>query len=172
MGLLDLLIGLFFGGEKIECPSCGTAGARKTRDGLIHCKNQSCSNFDAGLKFGGRLFRRYTTVPTHGDFSPEHPVSIRYMNFVGQDRDFSAERDSLVRKNNHIVARVAPTGRKIALSRDRIQNLSDVEGYLASRVEPGQSWPTARERQILGYHKKHGTTSARYDQVRAKFPNW
>jgi len=168
MGLLDLLIGLFSGGEKINCPNCGTQGARKMRDGTIRCKNQTCPNFDASFALG----RRIAPVPTSGDFRPEHPISIRYVNFVGQDRDFSAERDSLVRKNNHIVARVAPTGRKIALSRDRIQNLSEIEGYLASRVEPGQSWPTARERQILGYHKKHGSTSARYEQVRAKYPNW
>jgi hypothetical protein len=172
MGLLDFLTKLFGGGDKIECPNCGTAGARKTRDELIHCKNPSCKFFDAGLAYGGPLVRRYTTVPTRGNFRPENPVSIRYVNFVGQDRDFSAERDSLVRKKNHIVAQVAPTGRKITLSRDRIQNLSDVEGNMPRRVEPGQGWPTGRERQILTYHKKHGTTSPRYEQVRAKYPNW
>jgi hypothetical protein len=172
MGLLDFLMNLFSGGEKIDCPNCGTAGARKTRDELIHCKNPSCQNFDAGLASGGRLVRRYTNVPTHGNFHPEHAVSIRYVNFVGQSRDFSAERDSLVRKRNHIVAQVAPTGRKIALSRDRIQNLGEIEASLAHKLEPGQPWPTGRERQILNYHKKHGTTSPRYEQVRAKYPNW
>jgi hypothetical protein len=172
MGLLDCLISLFSGGEKIECPNCGAAGARKTSDGLIHCKNPSCQYFDAGLAHGGRLARRYTTVPTRGDFHAEHPVSIRYINFVGQNRDFSAERESLVRKRNHIVARVAPTGRTVTLSRDRIQNLSELEAYLPHKLEPGQQWPSGRERQILNYHKKHGTTSSRYEQVRAKYPNW
>src|SRR5262249_27609427 len=161
---LDFLVNLFGGGDKIECPNCGAAGARKTQDGLVHCKNPSCQLFDAGSAFGGRYRRRYTTVPTRGAFSPEHPVSIRYVNFVGQDRDFSAERDSLIRKKNHIVAQVAPTGRKITLSRDRIQNLSEVEGYMPKRVEPGQNWPSGRERQILTYHRKHGTTSPRYQQ--------
>jgi len=84
MGLLDFLIGLFSGGEKIECPSCGTAGARKTRDGTVRCKNQTCPNFDPSLALG----RRIAPVPTSGDFRPEHPVSIRYVNFVGQNRDF------------------------------------------------------------------------------------
>lgn len=172
MGLLDFLISLFSGGEKIECPNCGTAGARKTKDELIHCKNPSCSNFDAGPIYGGRWRRRYTEVPTRGNFRPEHSVSIRYVNFVGQNRDFSAERDSLVRKRNHIVAQVAPTGKKITLFRDRIQNLSEVEAYASQRVEPGQNWPTGRERQILNYHKKHGTTSQRYEEVRAKYPSW
>ena len=168
MGLLDFLIGLFSGGEKIECPNCGTAGARKARDGTIRCKNQTCPNFDPSLALG----RRIAPVPTRGDFRPEHPVSIRYVNFVGQSRNFSAERDSLVRKKNHIVAQVAPTGRRITLSRDRVQNLSEVEGNMPQRIAPGQNWPTPRERQILGYHKKHGTTSPRCEQVRAKYPNW
>lgn len=172
MGLLDFLISLFSGGEKIDCPDCGTAGARKTHEGLIHCKNPSCKNFDAGLAYGGRLLRRYSEVPTRGHFQPEHPISIRYINFVGQERNFSAERDSLVRKHKHIVARVAPTGQKIALSRERIQNLSEVETYLPNKIEPGQNWPRGRELQILNYHKKHGTTSPRYEQLREKYPNW
>ena len=172
MGLLDTLMSLFSRGEKIECPHCGAADARKTSDEIIHCRNASCPNFDAGLVLGGRLRRKYTVVPTKGNFVPEHPVSIRYVNFVGQDRDFSAERASLVRKKNHIIAQVVPTGRKITLSRDRIRNLSEVESHMPRRVEPGQNWPTGRERQILNYHKNHGTTSPRYQQVRAKYPNW
>ena len=168
MGLLDFLISLFGGGQKIDCPNCGTPGARKTSDGTVRCKNPTCLNFDASFALG----RRIAPVPTRGGFRPEHSVSIVYVNFVGQNREFSAESDSLVRKKNHIVAQVAPTGRKIALSRDRIQNLSEVEDHMPKRVEPGQNWPTARERQILGYHKKHGTTSPRYEQVRAKYPNW
>ncbi len=172
MGLIEFIRGWFSRGEKIECPNCGSSGAIKTSDELIHCKNQSCPNFDPGLVLGGRLVRHYTSLPTRGDFVPEHPVSIRYLNFVGQDRDFSAERDSLVRKKNHIVTQVAPTGRKIALSRDRIKNLSEVESHMPRRIEPGQNWPTGRDRQILNYHKNHGSTSPRYEQVRAKYPNW
>jgi hypothetical protein len=172
MGLMDFLFSLFSRGDKIECPNCGSAGARKTRDELIHCRNQRCPYFDAGLAFGGRLVRRYTTVPTEGSFRPEHPISIRYVNFVGQNRDFSAERQSIVRKKNHLVAQVAPTGRRIVLSRDRIQNLGEVEANFPQPVEPGQNWPTPRERQILSYHKKHGTTSMQYEQIRAKYPHW
>ena len=168
MGLLDFLISLYSGGESTDCPNCGTPGARRLRDGTVHCKNQACPNFDASFAQG----RKIAPVPTEGDFRPQHPVSIRYVNFVGQNRDFSAERDSLVRKKNHIVAQVAPTGRKITLSRDRIQNLSEIEGYLPHKLEPGQQWPSGRERQILNYHKKHGTTSPRYEQVRAKYPKW
>jgi hypothetical protein len=168
MGLLDFLLSVFGGAQKIDCPNCGTPDARRSRDGSVRCKNQTCPNYDPSLALG----RTIAPVPTEGDFRPQHPVSIRYLNFAGQNRDFSAERDSLVRKKNHIVAEVAPTGKNIALSRDRIQNLSEVEGHMPKRVEAGQNWPTPRERQILGYHKKHGTTSPRYEQVRAKYPNW
>lgn len=163
MGLLDFLTSLFGGGATIDCPNCGTPGARKKRDETILCKNPKCPYFDPALG---------TTVPTSGNFRPEHPVSIRYTNFAGQDHEFSAERDSLVRKKEHIVAQVAPTGRKITLSRQRIQNLSDVESHMPQRIAPGQSWPTARERQILNFHKKRGSTSPRYEQLRAKYPNW
>jgi hypothetical protein len=168
MGLLDFFISLFGGGHSVNCPNCGTPEARQSRDGTVRCKSQTCPNFDASYALG----RKIAPVPTVGDFQPAHPVSIRYVNFVGQRRDFSAERDSLVRKRNHIVAQVAPTGRKIALSRDRIQNLSEVETHLPNKLEPGQDWPSGRERQILNYHKKHGTTSPRYEQVRAKYPRW
>ena len=172
MGLLDFLISLFGGGSSIQCPSCGAKGSRKTEDGLVHCRNPICPYFDASLGVAGKLRQAGTSVPTRGDFHPTNPVFIRYRNFAGQDRDFSAERDSIVRKRNHIVASVAPTGRKITLSRDRIQNLSDVEAVAKQQVQPGQGWPSRVERQILIYHKKHGTTSPRYEQVRKKYPNW
>jgi hypothetical protein len=131
-----------------------------------------CPYFDASLGPTGKLRHAKTTIPTRGDFRPEHPISIRYRNFVGQDRDFSAEIASIIRRSNHLVARVAPTGAKITISRDRIQNLAEVEAAMPQQVAPGQPGPTPRERQILGYHKKYGTTSPRYERVRAKYPNW
>ena len=111
-------------------------------------------------------------MPTKGSFKPVQPIIIRYRNFAGQDRTFVAEMDSLVRKRNHLVGRVEPTGKKIALSRDRIQNLEEVESGLKSKIAPGQEWPTGREAQVLGYHKKHGTSSPLYEKIRAKYPNW
>jgi hypothetical protein len=172
MGLLDFLISLFGGSGTIECPNCGTPGARKTPDETVHCKNPRCLYFDASLGRSGTLRQAGTTVATRGNFRPEHPVSIRYINFAGQERDFSAERESLVRKKQHIVAQVAPTGRKITLSRERIQNLSEVESHLPQRIASGKDLPTGRERQILNFHKKHGSTSPRYEQLRTKYPNW
>lgn len=177
MGFLDYLIRWLSGGRSIlgssvQCPSCGEADARKTDDGIIHCQNAACPYFDIGLLTKTPLQRQLSTVPTRGNFRPEYPVSIRYINYVGQTRDFSAELGSIYRKKNHLVARVAPTGKKITLSRNPIPNLAEVEAVMPKRVEPGQDWPTRVERQILLYHKRHGTTSPRYEQVRAKYPNW
>jgi hypothetical protein len=111
-------------------------------------------------------------VPTRGSFRPVEPITVHYLNFAGQERAFVAELDSLVRKGNHLVGRVAPTGRKITLARERIKNLSDVEARLPQRVAIGQSWPTPAERQVLSYHKKRGTSSPLFEEIRAKYPNW
>ena len=172
MGLLDLIKSLFSGGSKLQCPSCGTIGARQDTHGNIHCKNSSCPYFDVKLARTGSIRRDKTTIPTQGNFRPADPITIQYMNFAGQERSFVAERESLVRKRNHLVGRVSPTGRKIALSRDRIQNLSEVEARLPQRLAPSQERPSPRERQVLGYHKKHGSTSPLYEKIRAKYPNW
>jgi len=172
MGLLDFLLSLLSGGNKIQCPSCGTQGARKESDGRVLCKNPSCPYFDASLGRSGTLRQAGTRLVTEGNYRPTHPVTIRYQNFQGQDRTFTAEQDSLARKQNHLVAQVAPTGQKIALSRDRIQNLAEVESAFRQRVAPDQSWPTPRERQVLNYHKKNGSTSPLFEKIRGKYPDW
>jgi hypothetical protein len=172
MGLFDFLVSLLSGGRRLTCPSCGTAGARKTEQGEIHCKNPACPYYDVILARSGRLRPAATTVPTQGNFRPRQPITVRYRNFAGQDREFVAELESVVRKKNHLAGRVAPTGRRIALSRERIQNLQEVEAQLPQKVAPDQPWPTRVERQVLGYHKKHRSTSPLYEKVRAKYPNW
>jgi len=103
---------------------------------------------------------------------PAGSVAIQYRNFQGQDKTFQADASSLHREKNHIVATVAPQRRQINLSRDRIQNLQEVESKMQQRVAPGQNWTTPRERQVLNYHKKHGTTSPLYEKIRAKYPSW
>lgn len=85
---------------------------------------------------------------------------------------FAADNGSLRRKGNHIVARVSPTGENIALSRDRIQNLAEVEQALPQATENARSGATARERQVLAFHKKYKSTSPLYERIRAKYPDW
>jgi hypothetical protein len=166
MGFLDFLTG------KIECPRCGAKGARGS-GGRIQCPNPSCAYYDPALGGRGEV-RQATTaaVAGRGGFAPAKPVAIRYRNFQGQEKTFTADAESAVRKKNHLSVRVAPQGERIVLSRDRIQNLREVEDVFPQRVAPGQPWPTPRERQVLAYHKKYKSTSPLYEKIRAKYPNW
>jgi len=171
MGFLDFLKG------SMNCPVCGTPGARKAA-GRVRCQNPICQNFDATMLAGspgptsGQPAQRAGGRRLRGNFSPTHPLTIRYRNFQGQEKTFTADAESAVRKRNHIVVRVVPTGEKISLARDRIQNLPEVEQFCSQRVDPEQDWPSPRERQVLNYHKKHGSTSPLYEKVRAKYPKW
>jgi len=160
MGLLDFLFG------RGKCPQCGTAGARKSQ-GQTRCPNPSCRYFDASLRQSAD-----TPLEWRGDFSPASPFAIRYRNFRGEEKTFTAERLTLRRSRNHIVAQVAPTGTSISLSRDRIENLEEVERALPGVAESRPSGPSARERQVLGYHKKHKSSSPLYEKIRAKYPDW
>ncbi len=163
MSLLDFLTG------KTECPNCGTKGARKSGD-QIRCPNPHCSNFDPELEGQGTVRQ---VAPAHqGNFAPARPITVRYLNFERQEKTFTADAESAARKRNHISLRVTPTGTRIALSRDRIQNLPEVEQACPQRVAPGQDLPSRRERQVLSYHKNRGTTSPLYEKIRAKYPQW
>jgi hypothetical protein len=166
MGLLDWL----FGGKK--CPLCGTRGARRSEvsDVCVRCPNPTCQYFDPSLQqrevqlAGGRSRRR--------DFVPEHPIEIHYSNYKSVEKTFIAEKGSLLRKRNHILACVVPTGERITLSRDRILNLRDLEAVLPVVVVPPEPQPRRRDLQVLSYHKKHGTSSPLYQKLRAKYPDW
>jgi hypothetical protein len=105
-------------------------------------------------------------------FHPAQPIQIRYRNFQGIEKTFVADGATLRRKKNHIVVQVAPTGAKISLSRDRIQNPDEVQDALPQGRRFDAPWPSARERQVLNYHKKYGTTSALYESIRSKYPDW
>jgi hypothetical protein len=154
--------------KKTNCPLCGTKGARVS-DGRTRCPNPSCQYFDSALRRGGRMLRG----PRQSDYSPVNALYIRYRNFQGQEKAFTAEKESLRRTRNHIIARVAPTGENISLSRDRIQNLSEVEAAVPHVTDAARrAGPTPRERQVLAYHKKHKSTSRLCEQIRAKYPEW
>jgi hypothetical protein len=175
MGFLDWIIG------KIECPRCGTGGAKEI-GGQIHCPNPTCTYFSktmgkAGsgsdsITFSQPASRDSDSLPGDSASLPAGSFAIRYRNFRGQERSFVAEAASARRNKNHVSVKVAPQGVRIALSRDRIQNLGEVEAAFPQRVDAGQDWPTPRERQVMTYHKKRRTTSPLYESIRAKYPNW
>jgi hypothetical protein len=157
-------------GDTSSCPECGSKASLKA--GVVHCSNPSCRCFDATIGRQGALRQAGVSLGRVGTFVPAKPVSIRYRNFREQQRTFVAEADTIQRRRNHVVARVVPTGENITLSRARILNLEEVESVLPKRVAPGQPWPTPRERQVLNYHKKYGTSSPLYEKIRAKYPDW
>jgi hypothetical protein len=186
MGFLKSLKDILSGEN---CPACGTPGARRSGS-EIRCLNPVCQYFNPSFAPTAAPPQppQQTQPPQQGrpsDWSsnpastpagstpaPAGSVTIQYRNFQGQDKTFYAERNSLHRNKNHIVAKVAPKGQQITLSRDRIQNLQEVERQMPQRVEPGQEWPNKRERQVLNYHKKYKSTSPLYEKIRAKYPNW
>jgi hypothetical protein len=196
MSFLDWLTG------KIECPRCGTRGAKRIK-GEVYCPNPTCSNFsktmgesDAGRpadsitlsESGNAAVGSSTYQPAS---VPAGSIAIRYRDFRGRDRTFIAEVASARRQRNHISVKVGEgkqtvvrrdpqTGERrrmhvdirLVLSRDRIQNLAEVESSFPRQIESGQDWPTPRERQVMSYHKKLGSTSPLYERIRVKYPNW
>jgi len=187
MGFFNALKDIL-GGEK--CPACGTPGARRSGS-EIRCLNPVCQYFNPSFAPGAGSPQPpqqaqqppqghpsgWSSTPSAAGSSqsgsgPAGSVTIQYKNFQGQNKTFHADARSLHREKNHIRATVAPKNQQISLSRDRIQNLQEVERQMPQRVDPGQEWPNKKERQVLSYHKKHGTTSPLYEKIRAKYPKW
>lgn len=183
MGFLGSLFNKLTGG--IKCPACGMPGAQQEGN-RIRCLNPLCQNFDAAR--GGQTQppspqppasqpQSYSSSPSSSaqGFSSRPAggtVNIWYRNYKGESKNFVAEANSLKRKHNHIIAKVAPKGKVITLARDRIQNMHDIDPLLPARDRSDAPQPTGRERQVLGYHKKHGTTSPLYEKIKTKYPNW
>ncbi|MBZ5524903.1 MAG: hypothetical protein LAP21_21945 [Acidobacteriia bacterium] len=172
----DLLSG------KTNCPLCGTPGSTKEGD-RVRCLNPQCANFfltpgqvpaePRAPKPASQSPQSAPQAPASGPgLGSARTITIQYKNFQDQHKTFTADVGSLRRKKNHIVARVAPSGKILSLSRDRIQNMTEVDQCLPAYMRTGAPYPTAKERQVLGYHKKHKSTSPLYEKIRAKFPDW
>ncbi len=163
MGFLNWLFGK-------ACPRCGTKGAKES-GGRILCPNPTCAYYDASLG-GGTGAAKFAPSSSVGSFASLSGLVVRYRTARGEEKTFDADISSGVWHKNHLSVKVAPKGIRLTLSRDRILNLSEIESAFPARVSPGQQWPSRVERQILNFHKKRGSTSPRYDALRAKYPNW
>jgi hypothetical protein len=135
-------------------------------------KARQAEQMDAAADSGGvRKFRNprtgeavYKEVPS--GFDPgEYPIEVHYLNFRAQRRTFVGDRRTLRRRGKHVSLQVQPTGTRIALALDRIQNVAEVEEALGR-------CPTPQERRVLEYHARRGTTSDRCEQLRRKYPDW
>jgi len=80
MGFLDFLKGE----KKLQCPNCGTEGAKQSKDGTIRCPNRSCPYFDLSLA-SAPTPANWTPgsqpasglISWRGSFVPSQPITIR-----------------------------------------------------------------------------------------------
>jgi len=139
----------------------------------VRCVNPSCRKYDpdhASAYQQNRIAGKFgaEALILKGKNSPEdYSLRIRYKNFRGKEMTYSADPYSGYIKNEHLVIRVAPTGRRIAFRFSRIQNRSDVESQL-----PKGPLPSPQERKILNYHLRNGTTSRLFKQIREKYRDY
>jgi hypothetical protein len=156
--------------KSIVCPECRTRGAVKSALGRIRCRNVSCRHYDSSALHEPMEIPQGRPGPTtahQGAFDPgADGIRIRYRNFRGDETEFFGDRRTVRFTKAHMSIRVAPTGTRISLWQKFVQNLGALK-----RGEPAAQ-PTGVERQILGYHRKRGTTSPRYEALRRKYPNW
>ncbi|MBI3553180.1 MAG: hypothetical protein HY077_11845 [Elusimicrobia bacterium] len=176
MSLLDAF------GQDATCPLCGSVGAKKLLF-FVKCPNRSCANNAGGLDIGDvtKTASLPSTRPRASAPAPDvskwrkapafDPASaslkVRYKNFKGEEKAFDGNPRSLRVKGVHVSLQVSPSGTRIALAKSRIANLVDVEAEIQKYPQP-----TAKERQILKYHGYKGSSSAAYEELRKKYPNW
>lgn len=99
-------------------------------------------------------------------FDPDnYAISVEYENFRGEQKTFLGDWRSLRTRRRHISLSVAPTGQRITLSQDRIQNLAEVTTAVARL-------PTGQQRRVMAFHKNRGTTSPLYESLLDSFPEW
>ncbi len=160
--------------KTVVCPECRTRGAVKTVFGHVRCRNRGCGRFDeSALAEPAVLAQEPAPRPAHdGTFDPgEHRITIHYRNFRGDETEYVGDRRTIRFKKAHMTVRVAPTGKRIALWQKFVQNLDELKRYAPGRDIAGAE-PTPVERQILSFHRKHGTASPRYEALRRKYPDW
>jgi hypothetical protein len=106
--------------------------------------------------------------PLLGNYSPgAGSIELRYKNFMGQDKTFVGDYRSAYIRGRHVVIRVAPTGKRISLNLEAIQNRDEVESRVA-----GNPRPNPNERRILHYHLKRGSSSRLFEEIRRKYPDY
>jgi hypothetical protein len=170
MGFLDSW------GSLVACPACGTRRANKFL-WKIKCRNPNCQNYDSEYtaKADQNIIRNKDAAQIFphlkGTFSPgAGAIRIRYENFRGDQLNYLADSEDAYRTGEFAVMRVAPTGRRIAFRLSSIQNRSEVESRLAPQDE--KVMPNVRERRILNFHLRRGSTSKLFAEVREKYPQY
>ncbi|MGC1485472.1 MAG: hypothetical protein WA789_16885 [Candidatus Acidiferrum sp.] len=159
--------------DAVNCPECGTWGAKKSF-WKVKCTNPSCAKYDSEYaetfrqsritgKAASEVFPHLKGKADPNDYS----LRIRYQNFRGNEIIYSADPRTVYQKGEHLVARLAPTGKRVSFRLARIQNRGDVESILIENPQPA-----GNERRILHYHLRHGTSSPAFEKLRQKYPNY
>jgi hypothetical protein len=133
-----------------SCPSCGSEWAELASYTDVRCLSDTCKYYDAGYATAGF----------------KNPVRIGYTNYKGERKTFTGDGDGMRIHGAHLSVPVAPTGQRITLALDRIADRQAVEQIAA---EIASKTPNAREKHVLRYHEKHGTTSRLHDSIQAKY---
>jgi len=159
--------------DAVNCPECGTWGAKKSLF-KVKCVNPNCRKYDAERAAEVAQSRvtgkNASEVFTHlkGKADPEeYTLQIRYRNFRGDEMVYAAHPRTLYQSGVHVVARLAPTGKRVTFALEKIQNRDEVETALRENPQP-----SGHERRVLRYHLKRGTTSALFEKLRQKYPNY
>jgi hypothetical protein len=159
--------------EAVQCPKCGTWGAKKLL-WKVKCTNPSCEKYDSEYAQAFRQSRvmgkAASEVFTHlkGKADPnDYTMEIRYNNFRGDEIIYSADPGTAYQQGEFVVARLAPTGKRVSFKLERIQNRSDVESIVKENPQP-----SGAERRILHYHLRRGTSSRTFEELRQKYPNY
>jgi hypothetical protein len=139
--------------------------------GKIKCQNASCVNFDRDYAERERATlaklrsESEQSRPREGNFDPgENKIDLRYTNYLGVEGTYTGDRRTVRLSNEHLSLQLCPTGKRVSFARGRVLNLDEVQQWLKPE-------PTPRERNVLNYHKKRGTSSALYEQIRKKYPD-
>jgi hypothetical protein len=157
----------------VACPKCGTWGAKKSW-WKIQCTNPSCEKYDRAYaeafqnsrvvgKPAAEIFPHLKGKADPADYS----LQIRYQNFRGDEIVYSADPETAYPQGEHVVARLAPTGKFVAFKLSKIQNRADVDSSVRANPQP-----SGHERRVLNYHLRHGTSSPAFEKLREKYPNY
>ena len=159
--------------DAVKCPACETWGAKKSF-WKIKCVNPACEKYNSEY---AQAFQQSRIVGKpakeiyeylKGDADPnDYSMRIRYRNYRGDDIIYSADPRSAYQTGEFVVARLAPTGKKVTFKLSGIQNRSDIETLIRDNPQP-----SADERRVLRYHLRRGSTSPTFEELREKYPKF
>ncbi|HXX46076.1 MAG TPA: hypothetical protein VEJ38_15205 [Candidatus Acidoferrales bacterium] len=161
-------------GKECSCPECRQRVAKQFM-GKVKCRNVNCPNYDREFAQKSPMPMGSTQAPTplprfSGNFDPgSNRIEIRYRNFRGDEQTYVGDRRTLRRRGQHVSICLAPAGRRATFALKWVISPSGLEGMASASEADG---PNAKERRVLAYHEKRGTTSTLYEALRKKYPDF